>query len=148
MGTDRAQRAFQGRRSGGVAAALIWLSLLLVIPAYALSQLAASVDWRILVGAPLVVSLFTFFSYRSDKRRAEAGEWRIPESTLHMAELAGGWPGAFLAQRMFRHKITKVSYQVVFWIIVLVHQMAALDSLVGWRFTKELLHLIKAQTAA
>jgi uncharacterized membrane protein YsdA (DUF1294 family) len=124
-----------------------WLLLLLVVPAYALSRLSGSVDWRLLVGVPVVVSLFTFFAYRSDKRRAEAGEWRIPESMLHMAELAGGWPGAFLAQRMFRHKTVKISYQIQFWIIVLVYQMVALDSLVGWRYTKDVLRLIKGHAA-
>jgi uncharacterized membrane protein YsdA (DUF1294 family) len=131
-------------RCGGVSVlAVIGLALLLVVPAYALARLAALVDWRLLAGVPLAVSLFTFVAYRTDKRRAEAGEWRIPESTLHIAELAGGWPGTFLAQRTFRHKISKVSYQVVFWIIVLIHQMVALDSLAGWRFSKDLLHLIK-----
>jgi uncharacterized membrane protein YsdA (DUF1294 family) len=119
-----------------------WLLVLLAAPAYAVSRLAGSVDWRLLVGVPLVVSLFTFFAYRSDKRRAEAGEWRIPESMLHMAELAGGWPGAILAQRMFHHKTAKVSYQIQFWIIVLVYQLVALDSLVGWRYTKDILRLI------
>src|SRR5215469_3926244 len=118
-----------------------WLLVLLVVPVYAVSRLAGSVDWRLLVGLPLVVSLFTFFAYRSDKRRAEAGEWRIPESMLHMAELAGGWPGAFLAQQRFRHKTAKVSYQVQFWFIVLVYQIVALDSLVGWRYTKDILRL-------
>ena len=127
--------------------AVIGLLLLLVIPACALGRLATSVDWRLLGGAFLFVSLVTFVAYRSDKRRAEAGEWRIPESTLHLAELAGGWPGAFLAQRTFRHKTSKVSYQVEFWIIVLIHQMVAIDSLVGWRFTKNVLHLIKSHSA-
>ena len=87
-----------------------------------------------------MLSLLTFFAYRSDKRRSEAGQWRIPESTLHIAELVGGWPGAFLAQRTFRHKTSKVSYQVVFWIIVVVYQLVALDSLLGWRFAKDVLH--------
>jgi uncharacterized membrane protein YsdA (DUF1294 family) len=125
---------------------IIQLALLLVIPAYALSRLAGSVDWRLLGGIPLAVSVFTFIAYRSDKRRAEAGEWRIPESMLHMAELVGGWPGAFLAQRRFRHKTAKVSYQVQFWIIVLAYQMVAMDSLVGWRFTKAVLRFIKAHS--
>ena len=55
------------------------LSLLLVVPVYAVSQLSPSVDWRILAGVPGAMSLFTFFAYRNDKNRAEAGEWRIPE---------------------------------------------------------------------
>jgi uncharacterized membrane protein YsdA (DUF1294 family) len=124
--------------------AITGLSLLLVVPVYALSRFAALVDWRVLAGAALALSLVTFFAHRSDKRRAEAGEWRIPESTLHIAELVGGWPGAFLAQRTFRHKTSKTSYQVVFWIIVLLHQIVAVDSLVDWRFTKDVLQLIKS----
>lgn len=39
-----------------------------------------------------------------------------------MFELLGGWPGALIAQQKFRHKTRKVSFQVVFWAIVLVHQ--------------------------
>ena len=147
MGIHQAEQSPKQRRGRVSVRAVLGLALLLAVPAYALSRLAASVDWRILTGIPLAVSLFTFLAYRSDKRRAEAGAWRIPESTLHLAELAGGWPGAFLAQRTFRHKISKVSYQVVFWIIVLLYQIVALDSLLGWRLTKDILHLTKAHTA-
>ena len=145
MSLPGVELAFRQRRGGVVLPVVLWLSLLLVLPAYALSRLTAFVDWRLLGVASLVVSLLTFLAYRSDKRRAEAGKWRIPESTLHLAELAGGWPGAFVAQRTFRHKTSKVSYQAVFWLIVLLHELVALDSLVDWRFTKEILHLIKHQ---
>jgi uncharacterized membrane protein YsdA (DUF1294 family) len=122
------------------------LGLLLCLPAYALSRLAPSVDWRALISVPLALSAFAFFAYRSDKRRAEAGEWRIPESTLHLTALIGGWPGAFLAQRTFRHKTSKTSFQVVFWLVVLVHQFLAVDSLLDWRLTKDALRVVKSQT--
>ena len=56
-----------------------------------------------------------------DKFRAQQGHWRISEGTLHLFELAGGWPGAFAAQRILRHKTRKLSFQLVFWIIVLAH---------------------------
>jgi uncharacterized membrane protein YsdA (DUF1294 family) len=46
--------------------------------------------------------------------------------------------GAFLAQRLLRHKNAKRSYQFVFWSIVALHQYAALDSLTGWRFSGRL----------
>jgi uncharacterized membrane protein YsdA (DUF1294 family) len=114
-------------------ASLFALVLLLALPGYALTRLAAWVDWRLLIAIPIGVSLFTVLAYRSDKRRAMAGVWRIPETTLHLAELAGGWPGAFLAQRQFRHKTAKTSYQVVFWGIVLLHQCLALDWVLGWK---------------
>jgi uncharacterized membrane protein YsdA (DUF1294 family) len=119
------------------------LSLLLVLPSLALNRLTSSLDWRLLLGVPLAASVIAFLAYRSDKRRAEAGAWRIPESTLHILELIGGWPGAFLGQRTFRHKTAKISYQIVFWAIVLVYQLVAIDALVGWRFTSEVRHLIK-----
>jgi uncharacterized membrane protein YsdA (DUF1294 family) len=130
-------------KTGG---ATLVLALLLTIPAFAASRLANSIDWRVLLGAPLLISVFAFFAYWSDKRRAEAGAWRIPESTLHILGLAGGWPGAFLAQRHFRHKTSKVSFQVIFWVIVLAYQFVAVDSLLGWRVSKDALRFIKVQT--
>ena len=54
----------------------------------------------------------TYGMYADDKQRAASGAWRVPESSLHLAELLGGWPGAFLAQRWLRHKCSKASYQV------------------------------------
>jgi len=96
------------------------------------------------LGVPLVLSIFAFFAYRSDKRRAEAGKWRVPESTLHIIEILGGWPGAFLAQRQFRHKTSKVSFQIIFWIIIMAHQFLAVDSLNGWRLSKDALRFLKS----
>jgi uncharacterized membrane protein YsdA (DUF1294 family) len=124
------------------------LCLLMLLPAYALSRLTTRVDWEWLLGIPLAFSVFTFFAYRSDKRRAETGRRRIPESTLHMAELLGGWPGAFLAQRRFRHKISKTAYQVVFWGVVLLYQGVALEFLTGWQLTNSLLRLLQSQPVA
>ncbi|MBD9600174.1 DUF1294 domain-containing protein [Pseudomonas sp. PDM10] len=76
-----------------------------------------------------VVSLLAFLLYWSDKRKARADHWRIPENVLHAVELAGGWPGALLAQQLFRHKTRKLSFQLVFWIIVLMHQVFWIDQL-------------------
>jgi uncharacterized membrane protein YsdA (DUF1294 family) len=141
MTTQRVEQTSRHRRGSVSVLAVVWLVILLVAPAYALSRIPWPVDWRLVAGASLMVSLITFVAYGSDKRRAEAGEWRIPETTLHLAELAGGWPGAFLAQRVFRHKVSKLPYQMAFWMIVLIYQLVALDSLAGWRFTKDLLRL-------
>jgi len=126
--------------------ALVAFVLLLVPPGYALSRLAGRIDWRILGGAPVAMSALTYFLYRSDKLRATAAEWRIPESTLHFCEMLGGWPGAFLAQRKFRHKISKISYQFIFWAIVSLHQFVALDFLIDWKLTNALLALLRSKT--
>jgi uncharacterized membrane protein YsdA (DUF1294 family) len=116
--------------------------LLLAVPAYALTRLSSDVDWRVLTGVPFALSVFVFFAYHSDKRRAEAGAWRIPEATLHLMSLVGGWLGAFLAQRVFRHKTSKVSFQIVFWMVVFIHQFAAVDSLLNWRLTTNALRTL------
>jgi uncharacterized membrane protein YsdA (DUF1294 family) len=138
----KAPRLASGKGLGVLA--LVALALLLALPVYALSRFATSVDWRLLAGVPLACSTFTLLAYRSDKRRAQAGEWRISESTLHLGEFLGGWPGAFLAQRIFRHKTSKKSYQVVFWMIVLLHELAAFDSLKGWQLSNKLLHALQS----
>lgn len=58
----------------------------------------------IFVWAYLVMSLITFVVYGLDKLKAKKGWWRIPEATLHVLEFAFGWPGAWAAQVVFRHK--------------------------------------------
>jgi uncharacterized membrane protein YsdA (DUF1294 family)/cold shock CspA family protein len=74
-----------------------------------------------------VMSLVTYASYADDKARAKQNRWRIPEQSLHLYELAGGWLGGFIAQQALRHKSKKESYQAVFWAIVIVHY-------IGWLF--------------
>jgi uncharacterized membrane protein YsdA (DUF1294 family) len=68
-----------------------------------------------------LASVVAFGMYWVDKRRARRGEWRVPEFTLHVVELLGGWPGAWLAQRTLRHKSSKHGYRVVFIAIVAAH---------------------------
>ncbi|NOT11964.1 MAG: DUF1294 domain-containing protein [Methylococcaceae bacterium] len=69
----------------------------------------------------LLMSLATFFVYAIDKTKAHKNETRISEKTLHLFELLGGWPGALITQRVIRHKNKKISFQVIFWIIVIIH---------------------------
>jgi len=68
-----------------------------------------------------VMSLVCFAAYGLDKRRAANGSRRIPEQTLHILALLGGWPGALLGQRQFRHKTKKLSFLIVFWCVVVLH---------------------------
>jgi len=70
------------------------------------------------LGFYAVASLLAFVMYLWDKISAESGRWRTPETTLHLFALIGGWPGALLAQRRYRHKTRKVSFRRVFWMTV------------------------------
>jgi uncharacterized membrane protein YsdA (DUF1294 family)/cold shock CspA family protein len=74
--------------------------------------------------AYICMSLITVVVYHHDKNAAKAGAWRVSERNLHALELLGGWPGAFLAQIFFRHKLKKISYQITFWSIILAHIVA------------------------
>ena len=97
----------------GIGSTLLWLRGVSLIP----------------LAAYGLMSLVAFLLYWSDKRKARAEQWRTPENVLHALELAGGWPGALLAQQVFRHKTRKVSFQWVFWLIVLAHQVFWIDQL-------------------
>lgn len=73
------------------------------------------------VAAYMLLSVFTFIAYWLDKRKAQAGQWRTPESTLHFMALMGGWPGALLAQSYLRHKSQKRPFLLLFWCTVLLN---------------------------
>lgn len=64
------------------------------------------------------LNLLTFALYARDKHAARTGQWRTPENTLHLLSLLGGWPAAWVAQRVLRHKTSKASFQVMYWLTV------------------------------
>ncbi|MGO1792876.1 MAG: DUF1294 domain-containing protein [Oceanisphaera sp.] len=75
----------------------------------------------ILVSAFIVMSTVTFVAYGIDKSAAESGRWRTKESTLHVFAFLCGWPGAFIAQRLLRHKSTKQEFQSFYKVTVAVN---------------------------
>ncbi|KAH8891230.1 DUF1294-domain-containing protein [Thozetella sp. PMI_491] len=83
--------------------------------------------WRAGVPQPLpyclTVSVSSFLLYGYDKYQARKSHWRVREVLLHLLDLLGGWPGGLLAQRLFRHKTRKTSFQIIFWGTVLVHDI-------------------------
>ncbi|GHE22029.1 DUF1294 domain-containing protein [Halomonas urumqiensis] len=80
-----------------------------------------------LVAAYALLSVITFIMYGIDKAAAGKGRRRTPEATLLFAGLVGGWPGALIAQRVFRHKTRKQPFQAIFWCGVLVN-----CAVLGW----------------
>ncbi len=92
---------------------------------------AAHFAWTTANFIPLILypamSLLTFGLYADDKSRAKRGAWRTSERTLHLCELGGGWLGGFIAQQKLRHKTAKISYQIVFWVIIALHTVFWLD---------------------
>jgi len=69
----------------------------------------------------MVASILTFIMYAVDKSSAQKGSRRTQESTLHLLSMAGGWPGALVAQQKLHHKSRKQSFRIVFWFTVLLN---------------------------
>lgn len=69
----------------------------------------------------IATSIVSFIAYALDKSASRKGAWRTQESTLHLLALAGGWPGALVAQQVLRHKTRKQSFRVVYWATVLIN---------------------------
>ncbi len=69
----------------------------------------------------LVLSVTATILYGFDKRRAKTNGRRVPEKTLHLVSLFGGWPGALVGQKVFRHKTQKTSFRIQFWFCVVLH---------------------------
>ena len=119
-------------RSPGAESPAPWtLPRLLAIPAFA--AIYGYVGWRWGFRPPLLLaylglSLAAFMAYAFDKSSAISGRWRTAEQTLHLFSLAGGWPGALLAQQWLRHKTSKQSFVGIFWIMVALNVAA----FVGW----------------
>ncbi len=112
-----------GLRSQGLASGF----LLLVAGAAAVSAIPMAV-----LPVYLVASLATFAAYGLDKAAAKKGSWRTSESTLHLMALAGGWPGALVAQSRLRHKTRKQPFRAIFWGTVLLNCGAF-----AWLFTAQ-----------
>jgi uncharacterized membrane protein YsdA (DUF1294 family) len=72
-------------------------------------------------GLYAVMSVYAFLIYARDKSAARNDRFRISEKHLHLAALAGGWPGAMTARASLRHKSSKRSFGIVFWLTVLVN---------------------------
>lgn len=106
-----AKRSARSRRSGWPRAAVGALSLAAAGGLYAAGVLPLA-----LVVAHAVFSCLSFLMYWKDKRAVERNTWRTPESTLHLLDILGGWPGGLIAQQSLRHKISKNAFQVMFWL--------------------------------
>ena len=78
-----------------------------------------------------VLSLLTLILYIIDKARAKRNKWRISENKLQLLSILGGWPGAIVAQQVFRHKTVKASFQRMFWLCVVIN-----SSIIAWTFTE------------
>jgi uncharacterized membrane protein YsdA (DUF1294 family) len=79
----------------------------------------------------ILLNAWTFMLFGIDKLRAEAGTWRIAESTLLGFAFFGGSIGAFFGRRVFRHKTRKEPFSTELRRIAFLHAVAAAAG-TGW----------------
>jgi uncharacterized membrane protein YsdA (DUF1294 family)/cold shock CspA family protein len=83
--------------------------------------------WVVLTAVALL-NLATFYVYWRNKEAAVQGGWRASENQLHGLAVLGGWPGAWFAQQILRHKSSKKPFRVLYWATVAIN----LVGLIGW----------------
>jgi uncharacterized membrane protein YsdA (DUF1294 family)/cold shock CspA family protein len=96
---------------------LVWTGLL--VAGVALGRL----NWLFLPAA-FILNLVTFYVYWRDKYAATKGAWRTKEDTLHLFGLLGGWPGAWFAHQILRHKSVKQAFRHVYWTTAILNVVA------------------------
>ena len=87
-------------------------------------------SWLV-VGWYVVLGLITYMMYAKDKAAAQNGDWRTPESTLHVLSALGGWVGAMVAQTYLRHKSQKSEFRMTYYLTVLINLAGLLFILAG-----------------
>ena len=68
-----------------------------------------------------VLSAINYSLYALDKKKAQDGEWRIPEKILLTFSVFGGALGGLLSMRICRHKTKKWYFWFVNWLALFAH---------------------------
>lgn len=102
--------------------------LLILAVAASLSQTDSLITWLFLV------NLLTLVIYGIDKFASRKSWRRVPESTLLLLGLVGGWPGAVCGQQLFRHKTQKQPFKKYFITSVILNILIVSVLYWGYRY--------------
>lgn len=107
----------------------VWLGALLIGLAFAVAIIDhAPIGFTMLY---LAMGFAAFALYAMDKRSARSGGWRVPETSLHLLDLAFGIAGGLIAQHILRHKTSKREFALVSYAIALAHIALMVSLLLG-----------------
>ncbi len=132
-GTAAARRIGPSGAAMGVWAAALWTLAALGVAAAWAGGLRPPAIALVVAAGVLGFSPAALVAYGWDKLSARRDGRRTPERLLHTIELLGGWPGALLAQRLFRHKSSKDDYRRAFRLLAGLNVAGSLALVaVGW----------------
>lgn len=106
----RVEKERQSSTASPWTALVVSVAFLMIVMGLAV---AGRVPWFVPAGYA-IMSLITVFAYAFDKSAAMNRRWRTQEMTLHILALLGGWPGAWISQRLFHHKTRKAPFMIGF----------------------------------
>lgn len=88
-----------------------------------LAIIASTLFFHSLLAWLLLINSLTFSLYGADKMAARKGWQRVPEMTLLLFGVIGGWVGGLIAQQLFRHKTQKQPFKTWFMCSVVLNVM-------------------------
>ena len=83
--------------------------------------LRALPSWLLLYS--LLINASCYWQYAQDKSAAQQNLRRVPEQTLHLFSLLGGWPAAWSAQQKLRHKTQKQPFRQIYFATIVLNIM-------------------------
>ena len=89
-----------------------------------------------ILGLIFILNLISFLLFRSDKKRAVKGGWRISEGTLLVASFFGPF-GAYGGMMRYHHKTRKLKFKLVY--VFLIFQIIVIILSVVYYFMPEVL---------
>lgn len=69
----------------------------------------------------LIASAITFLVYGFDKWAAKNDKRRVPERSLHIFSIGGGFAGALMGRKYFRHKTRKPEFLIIPIVALIIH---------------------------
>ncbi len=80
-----------------------------------------------------VINIYLFLLMGIDKRRAILKKYRIKETTLFLYSALGGGLGGLFGMKLFRHKINKLKFYVIYLFFTALH--IAFICLLAYKFS-------------
>lgn len=112
--------------------ALVWfLGCLVFLVLSLMGMMAPGLAIELYWAVVCLLSIATYAAFGWDKWKAKRESGRIPEKTLHVMAVVGGWPGAVWGQRMFRHKTVKQPFRWILNLMIGIHIAVAGFALYG-----------------
>lgn len=107
-----------------------FLTLFAVLSALLAAALYFVANWNVWLAVLAALNLVALGIWGWDKRQAVRGGWRVPESGLHGMAALGATPASFAGMLLFRHKVNKPGFWVLYTTLTGV-QVAAAFYLMG-----------------